>query len=261
MAEPVARIRPYKPSEEDDKLVRFVLGKAHMGLLGEANSSAYFHPFTVAAWVAASCIFIQIMQWWPDYEQFGWLSYLKPLPAFASMAVPIMFLIDWNNRPAFEKLTQETLRKPDIFDLAAYYSRSPSSGLWILEHGQTFVGLIAVDASTDSTTDADLTKDVPLDLKKKGTSDVATIRHFYVEEQFRKTDIQDDLLQHALRRTFEGDEKVKKVRIAYCTLARYLDKTLRKHGFRKVKQWSVRGMTTVQFTESELERKAWQQKA
>ncbi|TFK57240.1 hypothetical protein OE88DRAFT_1650879 [Heliocybe sulcata] len=261
MVEPAARIRAYKPSDEDDKLVRFVLGKAYMGLLGEANSSAYTHPFTVAAWVALSCFFIQVMEWWPDYERWGWLSFVKLLPAFACVAVPIMFLIDWNNRPAFEKLTQETMRKPDIYDLAAYYARSPSSGLWLLELGNTFVGLIAVDASLDSTTDLDLAKDAKPDYEKKGTSTVAIIRHFHVEEQFRKIDIQDDLLEHALRKTFEGDEKVEKVRIVYCALAKYVDRALNKQGFRKVKESSVSGMTTVRFLESELERSTWQKRA
>ncbi|EPQ60773.1 hypothetical protein GLOTRDRAFT_68702 [Gloeophyllum trabeum ATCC 11539] len=257
MVEPVARIRLYKPSEEDDKLVRFVLGKAYMGLLAEANQRAYFHPLMIASWVAMSCIFIQVMHWWPDYDAFGWLSFLKPLPAFASMAVPFMFFIDWRNRPAFEKLTQNTLRKPDIFDIASYYSRSPASGLWILEYGQSFVGLIAVDASPDSTSEITISADTTCEFTS-GTSAVATIRHFHVEEKYRKSGVQDDLLEHALRRTFESAEQVQKVRIVYCPLATYIGECLRKYGFRTVEHTSVSG---VSFEECALDRSAWEKKS
>lgn len=34
------------------------------------------------------------MNWWPNPEQ-GILGYLSPIPAFACMALPIMFATDW----------------------------------------------------------------------------------------------------------------------------------------------------------------------
>lgn len=54
----------------------------------------YFSPITIAVWVALTCIFIEYFKWWPD-KSFGWMSYLRPLPAFAAMAVPLMFAADW----------------------------------------------------------------------------------------------------------------------------------------------------------------------
>lgn len=51
-----------------------------------------------------------------------------------------------------------------------HYSLSPASGFWIVEYGDKFVGLIAIDASTedDST-------------KRPEAKTTATIRHFYVQ--------------------------------------------------------------------------------
>lgn len=111
MVEPVARIRAFEAS--DDKQVRFVIGKANLESLAIANrrgvsaislnhqflsfdccNLASVHPLTISLWVALSCIFVQFMQWWPDSE-YGFWGYLSPLPAFGSMAIPIMFLIDW----------------------------------------------------------------------------------------------------------------------------------------------------------------------
>ena len=56
--------------------------------------SVCMHPITLAIWGGLSCIFIQYMQWWP-HPDYGILGHLLPLPGFASMAVPIMFLVDW----------------------------------------------------------------------------------------------------------------------------------------------------------------------
>ena len=57
--------------------------------------TAYKNPLTVAVWLALSGIFIQYMEWWPGNAH-GFYEYLKPLPAVFSMALPIMFLIDWS---------------------------------------------------------------------------------------------------------------------------------------------------------------------
>lgn len=113
MAEPIARIRAYE--DDDNKQVRFVIGKSNLESLAIANrrgqcppssdnslpltvvtifSLAYIHPLSISLWILASCILIQYMQWWPSNEQ-GFLGYLSPLPALGSMAVPIMFLVDW----------------------------------------------------------------------------------------------------------------------------------------------------------------------
>ena len=111
MVEPTARIRPFETT--DERQVQFMIGKANFGALAVANRRgqsefllheqfsskitlclAYVHPLTISSWIALSCLFIQRMRWWPNPEH-GYLGYLSPIPAFASVAVPIMFLIDW----------------------------------------------------------------------------------------------------------------------------------------------------------------------
>ena len=52
------------------------------------------HPVILAIWFALSSVFVQYMKWWPN-PQLGWSEYLKILPGFAAMAVPVMFFVDW----------------------------------------------------------------------------------------------------------------------------------------------------------------------
>jgi hypothetical protein len=114
MALPTAQIRPY--ATEDRKLTLFMISKSNFQGLAIANNKsmsfffvvavidtnevfqAYTHPVTIAIWLALSSVFIQYMSWWPSND-LGWLSYLKPFPAFASLAVPIMFAVDWYVMP------------------------------------------------------------------------------------------------------------------------------------------------------------------
>lgn len=180
--------------------------------------------------------------------------YLSPIPAFGSLAIVFMFGIDWCvpssrhpvepllifnrlNRWGFEDRSAHVLRRPDMVDIPTYYSRSPSSGFWVLQYGERFVGIIAVDASLDADSDAavadksfrkDKSGQVAL---PKGTAKVATIRHFFVEEQYRPAGTEDDLLEFALRHAFTSDTKVEAVRAYASPLAAYAGESLRKHGF------------------------------
>lgn len=137
--------------------------------------------------------------------------------------------------------------------MEAYYSRSPASGLWLLEFGDKFVGLIAIDASLDSQSNETLDslqndKKAQQRTTKKGTSSVATIRHFYVMEEYRSTYVQDDLLQHAVKQAFQSDKTVKMIRGVECTLDKWATKAYRKAGFiveqviakLGILRWSVR---------------------
>jgi hypothetical protein len=123
MPEPMGRIRSFQPS--DDKEVRFIIGQANMEPLAVANQrgqfvipvlydtkielsfflfqSAYIHPLTVCAWFILSCLFIEYMHWWPNVQEHGWIAYLRPLPAFASVAVPILALVDWSVLSSYER--------------------------------------------------------------------------------------------------------------------------------------------------------------
>ncbi|KZT74669.1 hypothetical protein DAEQUDRAFT_753453 [Daedalea quercina L-15889] len=234
MVTPLARIRAFQPS--DDKDVRFIAGKAAMEPLAAANVKVYTHPIMLAIWGGLSCIFIQYMQWWP-HPDYGYLGYLLPIPGFASMAVPLMFLVDWFNRQPIEEAMQRVLHRPDLANVAAWYSRSPSSGIWILEFGDKFVGLIALDASRDATSTApiDASQSFGKRGKKpdfpKGTGYTAVVRHFYVDEAYRAAGAQHDLLQFALKHAFESDPTVQEVKCDDSPLKGYVGEALRKAGF------------------------------
>jgi len=255
MVEPAALIRPFKLS--DDKQVRFVIGKATLGCLAVANRQSYLHPFTVSLWIALSCIMIQLMHWWPDFEEYGYLSYMRPIPAFGSTAVPIMFLIDWLNRPFFERLAQETLHRLDLVDIQSYYTRSPFSGLWILEIGEVFVGLIALDASLDAES-SDLVTAERKTNYKKGTSHIATIRHFYVEEQFRGIGIQKELLEHAMRQAFSSNSTIRTIQAADSPLVPYVRECLRSAGFQLQKHTEKVGVLGWKLGQRTVERDDWE---
>ncbi|KAG2159910.1 uncharacterized protein EDB93DRAFT_1073991 [Suillus bovinus] len=235
MTESDARIRLYEPS--DDKLVKFNIGKASMEGLTVANRSTFFHPFTFSVWVALACIMIQYLNWWPKPE-YGFLGYLQPLPAFACWGAVILYLADWFNRADFEDASLDLLRRPDVADIATYYRRSPSSGLFVLEYAGKFVGLIAIDASKNSQSQDTLMDKGKLSssLKSKhtipqGTSSVATIRHFYIEEPYRKAGIQEDLLAHAVQHAFKADKAVKEIKVTTNSLILYVQKCVRDAGF------------------------------
>ncbi|KAH7931025.1 hypothetical protein BV22DRAFT_1124432 [Leucogyrophana mollusca] len=258
MVEPSARIRLYRPS--DDKLVRFTLGKAVMEGLAVANRRAAFHPLTLSIWVALSSIMVQLLDWWPK-PSYGWLGYLAPLPAFGCWAMPTLYLVDWINRPYFDDTVMDTLRRPDIVDIPKYYARSPSSGFFILEYGDNFVGLIAIDASRDSTSTKTLTaKDsTRAGFQGMGTSRVATIRHFYVEEPFRKTMIQNDLLQHAIQHAFAGGDTVQAINAVASPLVDYVQNSLRDNGFKHNKDAGKVGIYRWTVTNVVVRRENWEQ--
>ncbi|KAJ3507709.1 hypothetical protein NLJ89_g6151 [Agrocybe chaxingu] len=217
MADSVARIRPYEPA--DKTLVQFMVSKANLQGLAVANNKVYTHPVTIAIWVALSSVFIHLMNWWPA-SLHGFMGYLKPIPAFASTAVPVMFFVDWINRPYFESLTQDVLRYTDMSDIPGYYSRSPASGLWLLEFGNTFVGLIGMDASPP--------KKITGEQKVPHT---ALVRHFHVEESFRRSNVQDDLLDYAVKHAFNTDPKLERIEATDSPLVPYLRTCLRAAGF------------------------------
>ncbi|KAF9481382.1 hypothetical protein BDN70DRAFT_876342 [Pholiota conissans] len=245
MAAPTAQIRPYV--EEDRKLALFMISKANFAGLATANNKTYTHPVTIAIWLALSSIFIQYMNWWPSGD-FGWISYLKPFPALASLAVPVMFAVDWINRPYFEELTQEALRYGDLKDIKAYYSKNPASGFWLLELGDTFVGLIAVDASKP-------------DVKpRKGEAvqpRTAVIRHFHVEENYRSSDIQNDLLEYAINHAFNKDPTLERIEIADSPLLSYRRSAARKAGFELDHNTKVVGVLRWKLGTRYLERNKW----
>ncbi|KAG6911927.1 hypothetical protein DXG01_000174 [Tephrocybe rancida] len=250
MAEREARIRRYEG--KDETLVRFTIGKASMESLAVANRRAYIHPITLAAWLLMSYAIISYMNLWPA-DHYGIVGYLKPLPMLAASAVPIMFFIDWLNRPVFENATQAILRGPDMSHLLAHYSRHPASGLWIVEFGGLFVGLIGLDATSESALSKDGKK------QSKGSSTSAIIRHFYVDEVYRSSGIQEDLLAHALRMAFNAEPALEVVTASDSSLFPYIRDCLSGADFASEKTQKV-GVLGWQLGRRSLSREQWEKK-
>src|SRR5579863_1289233 len=103
-------------------------------------------------------------------------------------------------------MAEKVLRRIDLVNIQTHYARSPASGFWVLEHTNKTIALIAIDASLDAANDEMATNETGEWLKarlaKKGTSRVATIRHFYADEEYRNVNIEDDMLQFAVKSTF-----------------------------------------------------------
>jgi hypothetical protein len=255
-----ARIRPY--AKRDEKEVRFMIGQAHMEPLAYANQKLYFHPLTLAIWIGFSSVFTQYMNWWPNSE-YGFLSWLRVLPAFFASAVPIMFYIDWNNRPFVEDKVEKVLRRIDLLDIQAYYTRSPASGLWLLEYGDKIIGMIAVDASPNATNDESITQETSAEqlrasLERTGTSRIATIRHFFAEEAYRRVKIEDDLLQFALEKAFTANKSVSTVRILASPLRPAILESLQRNQFSKGDRVESIGMLSWEVCWYNLERSRWE---
>ncbi|KAJ7783839.1 hypothetical protein DFH07DRAFT_789294 [Mycena maculata] len=235
-----AVIRPFKT--EDDKLARFMVAKSNMEQLAMANRRAKYHPLFLGAWVAFAAILVKYMQWWPDLQT-GLFSYLRPLPILAATFLPLMFAMDWINRPYFEQLTQDVLRAPDMRDVKGHYSRAPGSGFWILEFGQQFVGLIALDASADD------------------TSRTAIIRHFYVQEPYPSSGIASDLLSHAVDRCFNSNAGIQEIKAGDSPLVPYTRKALQEAGFVMERTTDTVGVFGWKLGLRSLQRDVWEKKA
>jgi len=143
------------------------------------------------------------------------------------------------------------LRHGDLSDVQEYYSQTAASGFWLLEYGDTFVGLIAVDATQASR-------------KEKKTSQgetrpprTALIRHFYVEEAFRGSNIQNDLLKHAVSHAFEKDAKLERIEAPDSPLVSYLRPCLRSAGFELDHHTKKVGFLRWNLGTRYLERKDW----
>jgi hypothetical protein len=161
-----------------------------------------------------------------------------------------------------EEAVENVLRRIDLMNIQAHYARSPASGFWLLEFGDKNIGLIAVDASLDSTNDEPVTKQskerLSASTKQKGTSRVATIRHFFAEEAYRRVNIEDDLLQFAVESTFNADRAVKSIRMLASPLRPAILNSLRRNKFARgdlVEKIGIVGWEVHWYT---LERSVWE---
>lgn len=135
------------------------------------------------------------------------------------------------NRPYFEDVASDILRRPDVADIQEYYARSPSSGFFVLEYDNRVIGLIAVDASEDSQSNKNSVKAGEIQEKNrvssKGTSSTAKICHIFVENPFRNADVQDDLVAFATNHTFTASSDVKEIKVTASSLLGYVQNSLR----------------------------------
>jgi len=151
------------------------------------------------------------------------------------------------NRQDFEELTQEVLQHPDLRDIPGYY-RDPASGFWILESGDKYVGLIAIDSTQ-------LAKDDSKEDKKAPKT--AVLRHFHVEEPYRKVKAQDDLLKFAIDHAFKSDPKLERIEAKDSPLIPYLRDCLRAQGFELDHHTKQVGLRKWKLGVRYLERERW----
>lgn len=160
------------------------------------------------------------------------------------------------------------MHRPDFVNLQKYYARSPSSGLFILEYADKFIGLVAIDASRDSESERGFVKkteqghvlatDKIKNFYTTGTSSVATIRHFFVEERFRKSNVQQDILAFAARHVFTTAQDVKVLKASATPLLDYKYNSLRELGFSVEKQVGKLGIFGWRVDAMSLERARWE---
>jgi len=182
--------------------------------LAEANKRSYYHPLTVAVWAILSYAFTDFMDWWPSSQSFGGiLALLAPLPAFATIAVPILLYFDWVNRPYFERAAEKAVTAPDLLNIEKTYGKPPSS-FDILEYEGRVIGLLAIDATPNPA--------------QPGR---AYIRHYYIADPYRESGVQNDLLTHAIPRLFASPD-ITSVEASYSTLHPHVKKTFLGQGFK-----------------------------
>lgn len=179
-------------------------------------------------------------------------------PLFRDLTVYYRF-----NRDDFLQNMNNALRRRDVLKIKDYYSRSPSSGIFILEYGDRFIGLIAVDASQDSTSnEVIVTAESKAKVSfSKGTSDVATIRHFFVEEPYRAVNMQSDLLHFALGQVFQTNSRVKIVKAVESPLIPYVGKVLHQVGFKVEGDLDRTGALRWKRKVMVIDRQTWEKRA
>ena len=91
----------------------------------------------------------------------------------------------------------------------------------------------------------------------KGTVKTATIRHFFVEEQYRSAGLADELLEFALKHAFTEHAKVEAVRAYASPLEQYASDSLRMHGFELERKTERVGALRWQNSAQILRKERW----
>ncbi|KAL0951114.1 hypothetical protein HGRIS_007851 [Hohenbuehelia grisea] len=209
--------------------VRSVVRRSIMEQLSIANAKTIFHPIILGAWMYLSIAFMRLIDWLirPNVVERPWVHF-RSVITFTSVACLFIALIDMSNRPQFVRELQRALTAPDLDDITDYYSRSPSSGFWLLRHGKRFVGILAVDAASPEKT---ALNDVAR--RNQSTSTTATIRHFYIHSPYRNRKLEQDVLLIALRSTFRSSPIVQQIQIVDSPFASNIRDSIRWAGFQR----------------------------
>ena len=126
--------------------------------------------------------------------------------------------------------------------LSTFYAKAPSSGIWILEYGERFVGIIALDGQAGA-----------LDERTKR---IGLIRHFHVEEAYWPSNIQADLLEYALRHGFQkGGLDV--IETIDSPLLPYKRTSLTQAGFELVKYTATVGVLRWKLALWRIDKETW----
>jgi len=188
-SEPDIIIRPFE-ARKDLKEVQLLVGMGAMEQLAIANRIAYSHPFAISVWLALASAIIQALHLWPTGSgPNGWLGYLAPVPPLACTAVPVMFAIDWLNRPHFERMLKTRIQS--LTTSVSVLSTNSSKFLplfLVMEYKKTPIGYIFVQPIPSIQSDA-----------KSGTRTMYRIAHFHVDAPYRHTGVGNDLLSRAIQ--------------------------------------------------------------
>jgi len=123
--------------------------------------------------------------------------------------------------------------------------------------------MIAVDASLDAANDESITQETSGEqlrdaLERKGTSRIATIRHFFAEEAYKSAKIEDDLLVFAVESTFKAHKSISAIRILASPLRPAILESLRRNRFSKGDRVESVGMLGWEVCWYSLERSRWE---
>jgi len=123
---------------------------------------------------------------------------------------------------------QKALRGEDMADLVAYYSRSPASGFYVLDYNGKALGLIGLDANVPAQAGSK---------SKAKSTETALVRHFFIEEPYRGTGIEEDLLEYAVSRAFTSKTPPQRIQMLVNDLQPYRKTAAKAANFHPVTVW------------------------
>ena len=119
--------------------------------------------------------------------------------------------------------------------------------------------MIALDASHDSMSTQSIGSGSEAATQRK-SAETAVIRHFYIDEVYRGSGIQVDLLRHAVKFAFDSDDRVIRIKAPDSPLNSYIRLCLREAGFASAYAIEEVGLFGWKVDMGTLERNGWERK-